>query len=284
MRKVEICGRKVPAIGIGTWNMGSSRDTKDLQIATIRSGIEAGARVIDTAEMYGSGDSEILVGKAIKPYPREQMFLISKFLPSNATKNRIEKSLDHSLKNLQTDYLDLYLYHWRGITPLLETVTALQRLQDSGKIRAWGVSNFDTSDLEELWQLPNGKNVQTNEVLYNLANRGIDFDLIPWQKDHHLPLIAYSPVGSGTAASHGKSIKSDPQVQAIAQKYKVSSYQIMLAWVIRNGFTIAIPQTNNPEHMKDNIAAAKIKLTASDLMLLDQAFPAPTKKQILAKL
>ena len=284
MRKVEICGRKVPAIGIGTWNMGSSRDTKDLQIATIRSGIEAGARVIDTAEMYGSGDSEILVGKAIKPYPREQMFLISKFLPSNATKNRIEKSLDHSLKNLQTDYLDLYLYHWRGITPLLETVTALQRLQDSGKIRAWGVSNFDTSDLEELWQLPNGKNVQTNEVLYNLANRGIDFDLIPWQKDHHLPLIAYSPVGSGTATSHGKSIKSDPQVQAIAQKYKVSSYQIMLAWVIRNGFTIAIPQTNNPEHMKDNIAAAKIKLTASDLRLLDQAFPAPTKKQILAKL
>lgn len=284
MREVKICGRKVPAIGIGTWNMGSSRDTKDLQIATIRSGIEAGARVIDTAEMYGSGDSEILVGKAIKPYPREQMFLISKFLPSNATKSRIEISLDHSLKNLQTDYLDLYLYHWRGITPLLETVTALQHLQDSGKIRAWGVSNFDTADLEELWQLPNGKNVQANEDLYNLANRGIDFDLIPWQKDHHLPLIAYSPVGSGTAASHGKNIKSDPQVQAIAQKYKVSSYQIMLAWVIRNGFTIAIPQTNNPKHMKDNIAAAKIKLTASDLMLLDQAFPAPTKKQILAKL
>lgn len=284
MKEVKISGQTVPAIGIGTWHMGSSRDARDLQIAAIQEGLTAGARVIDTAEMYGSGDSEILVGEAIKPYPRDQIYLISKVLPSNATKNRLAASLEQSLKNLHTDYLDLYLYHWRGMTPLLETVTELQRLEDDGKIRAWGVSNFDTADLKELWQIPKGKNVQANEVLYNLVNRGIDFDLIPWQKNQHLPLIAYSPLGAGTAASRGINMSQNPQVQAIAHEHQATPYQIILAWVIRNGFTIAIPQTNNPNHMRENIAAAQITLSPNDLALLDRAFPAPTQKQELAQL
>ncbi|BDR57367.1 aldo/keto reductase [Xylocopilactobacillus apis] len=283
MKTVILAGKKVPAIGIGTWHMGSSRDTHDIQLKALQAGLDLGAKVIDTAEMYGSGDSEVLVGEAIKFYERADLFLISKFLPSNASSKRIEKSLDDSLKRLQTDYLDLYLYHWRGMTPLAETVNELERLKDTGKIHNWGISNFDTNDLKELWELPNGENAQTNEVLYNLASRGIEYDLIPWQKEHHLPLIAYSPVGAGVE-NHGLEIKQNPNVLRVAEKHNATSYQIMLAWVIRNGETIAIPQTSNPEHMKINLAAGEITLDSDDLLLLDQAYPKPTHKQILEQL
>lgn len=195
----------------------------------------------------------------------------------------LEKRLDQSLKRLKTDYLDLYLYHWRNLTPLEETVSELERVKAAGKIKHWGVSNFDTSDLEELWQIPSGKNVAANEDLYNLGSRGIEFDLLPWQKEKNLPLIAYSPVGAGSL-NHGNEIATHPLIQEVAKRHQVSSYQIMLAWAIRDGSTIAIPQTNNPEHMLDNIAAQDILLTPEDLKLLDQAYPKPTKKEPLAML
>ncbi|ERL63929.1 aldo/keto reductase [Schleiferilactobacillus shenzhenensis] len=281
MDSVKIAGRQVPAMGIGTWHMGSDPRKRPQEIDAIRAGIDAGARLVDTAEMYGSGDSEALVGEALQPYQRDDIFLLSKVLPSNASRQRMEKSLDASLARLHTDYLDLYLYHWRGGVPLAETVDELQRLQDSGKIRAWGVSNFDLSDMEELWQLPNGKNAVANEDLYNLATRGIEYDLLPWQRQHGIPLIAYSPVGAGedipASAMHGNAALAQ-----VAQRHGVSPYEIILAWAIRDGHTIAIPQTSNPAHMKTNIAAGDIQLSADDLALLDKEFPAPTRKMPLA--
>ncbi|BDR57844.1 aldo/keto reductase [Xylocopilactobacillus apicola] len=281
MKKVKIAGKMMPAIGIGTWHMGSSRDTHALHLSALRAGLDAGARIIDTAEMYGSGDAEILVGEAIQPYSRDDLFLISKVLPSNANQARMEKSLDASLKRLQTDYLDLYLYHWRGMTPLSETVKELERLKEKGKIKAWGVSNFDTPDLEELNHTPGGENAQANEVLYNLGSRNIEYDLISWQIERQITLIAYSPVGAGTA-NHGTQIAKNPVVQEIAKRHNASSYQIMLAWAIRDGQTIAIPQSNIPEHMKENIAAGEISLSSEDLAQLDQAYPKPTTKRPLS--
>ncbi|KRL11110.1 2,5-didehydrogluconate reductase [Schleiferilactobacillus perolens DSM 12744] len=281
MKLVTIAGRQVPAIGIGTWHMGSMPDKRPQEIAAIRAGIDAGARLVDTAEMYGSGDSEALVGEALQTYHRDDIFLISKVLPNNASKQRMEKSLEASLARLQTDYLDLYLYHWRGGVPLAETISELQRLQDSGKIRAWGVSNFDLPDMTELWQLPEGKNAVANEDLYNLAERGIEYDLLPWQRAHNIPLIAYSPVGAG-ADIRSSAMQGDTALAQVAAHHNVSPYQVILAWAIRDGHTIAIPQTSNAEHMKTNIAAGDVTLTDGDLALLDKEFPAPTRKEPLA--
>lgn len=193
MKKVTLAGVEVPAIGIGTWHMGEDPSQEQREIQAIRSGLDAGVRIVDTAEMYGSGKSETLVGKALAPYQRDDIYLISKVLPHNASKAKLEQHLDASLQRLQTDYLDLYLYHWRGGVPLAETIAELDRMKQIGKIKAWGVSNFDVTDMEELWDLPAGKNAVVNEDLYNIEERGIEYDLLPWQHEHHVPLIAYSP-------------------------------------------------------------------------------------------
>lgn len=270
---------KVPAIGLGTWHMGDDPTKKAQEIEALQTGIEAGARVIDTAEMYGEGRSERLVGEAIKPYEREELYLISKFYPWNAGKNKIESTLRDSLERLQTDYLDLYLLHWRGKIPLVETVTELERLKSSGLIRNWGVSNFDTRDMRELFGVKNGRNCATDEVLYNLSSRGIDFDLKPWLREHHMPLIAYSPIAQGD--SLGANLSQNTILRQIAQQHQASLFQILLAWAIRDGKTIAIPQSSKKSHVLDNLAAGKIQLSPAEYAQLDQVFPKPVSKQSL---
>lgn len=250
MRELNIGGSTVPAIGLGTWHMGDSASTRADEIKAIQDGIAAGARVIDTAEMYGNGRSERLVGEAIKDMQRDDLFIIDKVLPSNASASRMEHSLDTSLKLVGTDYFDLYLYHWRGAVPLSETIVTLQQLQQKGKIKHWGVSNFDISDMEELMDLPNADQVAANEDLYNLGSRGIEYSLLPWMRQRHIPLIAYTPVAAGDARGR---LTNDPVVKQIADNHSATAWQIILAWAIRDGNTLAIPQSGDPKHAVDNV-------------------------------
>lgn len=281
MKKVTLAGVEVPAIGIGTWHMGEDPSQEQREINAIRSGLDAGARLIDTAEMYGSGKSETLVGKAIAPYQRDEIYLVSKVLPNNASQAKLARHLDETLHRLKTDYLDLYLYHWRGSAPLAETIAELDRMKQIGKIKAWGVSNFDVADMEELWELPAGKYAAVNEDLYNIEERGIEYDLLPWQDEHQVPLIAYSPVG-GKQNELGTSMLTNQVVREIADQHDVTPYVLLLAWIIRNGQTIAIPQTNNPEHATANMQATKLELTPAELKRLDQEYPKPNHKVPLA--
>lgn len=281
MKKVTLAGVEVPAIGIGTWHMGEDPSQEQREINAIRSGLDAGARLIDTAEMYGSGKSEMLVGKALAPYQRDEIYLVSKVLPNNASQVKLARHLDETLHRLKTDYLDLYLYHWRGSVPLAETIAELDRMKQIGKIKAWGVSNFDVADMEELWELPAGKYAAVNEDLYNIEERGIEYDLLPWQDEHQVPLIAYSPVG-GKQNELGTSMLTNQVVREIADQHDVTPYVLLLAWIIRNGQTIAIPQTNNPEHATANMQATKLELTPAELKRLDQEYPKPNHKVPLA--
>lgn len=199
--------------------------------------------------------------------------------PWNASKKQLPKSLAASLKRLGTDYLDLYLLHWTGNIALEETVAALENARQSGKIRAWGVSNFDVSDLEELYKIPGGENCQANEVLYNLGERGTEFDLQPYMKKRELPLIAYSPLNQG---DRRQNLANAPEVQQIAKNHEVSVYQLLLAWTVQKEGILAIPQSSNAKHTLENVKATEIKLTKDELMVLDKAFPAPTSKQSLS--
>ena len=280
MKTVTIDQRQLPALGIGTWEMGDDPADFDAEIAAIRAGLDAGLKVIDTAEMYGSGRSESLVGQAIQPYKRSDLYLISKVLPENASAKLMPASLKASLQRLQTDYLDLYLYHWRGSIPLAETVATLQDLKKQGYIRAWGVSNFDIDDMQELWQLPEGQNVAANEDLYNLETRGIEYSLLPWQRQHHLPLIAYSPLGRGPKM--GSTMMQNPAVLEVAQKHQASAYQIPLAWVTQQQDVLAIPKSSSADHLLANLKSLQIELTPSDLENLEQAYPKPDHKEPLA--
>ncbi|XIF20549.1 MAG: aldo/keto reductase [Acetilactobacillus jinshanensis] len=276
---INFHGVQIPAIGMGTWHMGSDPDAYDQQKATLQYGLHHGATVIDTAEQYGSGDSEKIVGDAMKGFPRHKIFLISKFLPYHATKHAMAAALDRSLSRLGTGYLDLYLYHWPGGTPLAEVVNNMETMKKSGKIRHWGVSNFDLSDMQHLLSVPDGKNVMANEDLYNIGSRGLDYEVLPWQRKHGIPLIAYAPVDQ--ADTRGNGIVKNRILEKVAAEHHANAFQIMLAWAIRDGRTLAIPQTDNQEHMQENINAAKIKLSSDDLKLLDKAFPKPTRKQPL---
>lgn len=276
MQTVTIAGTQVPAIGLGTWHMGDNPALQAQEIEAIHAGLAAGAKVIDTAEMYGSGRAETLVGKAIKDVPRDQLYLISKVLPTNASKARMEQSLDASLKRLGVDHVDLYLYHWRGQIPLAETVDELQRLTEAGKTKAWGISNFDVADLKELWQLPNGPHAAANEDLFNLGSRGVEYSLLGWQAEHQLPFIAYSPVGAPDQLP--TNLASNPNVLTVAKRHNASAYQVLLAWVVSHQQVLAIPQSSNAVHTKENVLAGNIQLSAADLKLLDEAYPAPTKK------
>lgn len=280
MRKVRINNQLLPALGIGTWEMGDDPKIRDEEIAAIRAGLDAGLSVIDTAEMYGNGRSEELVGEAIKPYPRAKIFLISKVLPQNASAKKMRQSLQNSLQRLQTDYLDLYLYHWRGMVPLSETVSELQALQNEGLIRSWGVSNFDIDDMEELWQLPEGQNCVANEDLYNLETRGIEYSLLPWQREYHVPLIAYSPLGRGPKM--GSTMMKNEAVLKVAEKHEASAYQILLAWVMHQPDVLAIPKSSSSKHLLSNLKALDIELTPEDLQILEKAYPKPERKEPLA--
>ena len=280
MRKVRINNQVLPALGIGTWEMGDDPKLHDEEIAAIRAGLDAGLSVIDTAEMYGNGRSEELVGEAIKPYPRAKIFLISKVLPQNASAKKMRQSLQNSLQRLQTDYLDLYLYHWRGMVPLSETVSELQALQNEGLIRSWGVSNFDLDDMQELWQLPEGQNCVVNEDLYNLETRGIEYSLLPWQREHHVPLIAYSPLGRGPKM--GSTMMKNEAVLQVAEEHEASAYQILLAWVMQQPDVLAIPKSSSSKHLLSNLKALDVELTPEDLQILEKAYPKPEHKEPLA--
>ena len=280
MKKVTINNQVLPALGIGTWEIGDDPKLRDEEIAAIRAGLDAGLSVIDTAEMYGNGRSEELVGEAIKPYQRAKIFLISKVLPQNASRSKMRQSLQNSLQRLQTDYLDLYLYHWRGMIPLSETVSELQALQNEGLIRSWGVSNFDIDDMQELWQLPEGQNCVVNEDLYNLETRGIEYSLLPWQREHHVPLIAYSPLGRGPKM--GSTMMKNEAVLQVAEKHEASAYQILLAWVMQQPDVLAIPKSSSSKHLLSNLKALDIELTPEDLQILEKAYPKPEHKEPLA--
>jgi len=272
-------GEVVPALGQGMWHIGEAAEKREQEIDAIRAGIGAGMTLIDTAEMYGSGLSEKLVGEAISSTDRKKLFIVSKVLPSNAGKKNMERSCDATLKRSGTDYLDLYLYHWRGSVPLAETVACLEDLKAKGKIRAWGVSNFDTSDMEELFALPSGKNCAVNQVLYHLGSRGIEFDLLPWMRRQGVALMAYCPLAQAGTLRRG--LFENEIVAAVAQKHGCDVTQVLLAWCIRDGSTIAIPRSSKKEHTLLNAGADTVQLDAEDLADLDKAFPPPTHKMPL---
>lgn len=276
MKTVKLANQTVFPIGLGTWKMGEERALRKQEITALRSGIEAGAKVIDTAEMYGNGLSEELVGEAITFYDREKLFLISKVLPSNASKKQLVKSLDASLKRLKTDYLDQYLLHWRGQIPFQETIEALEEQRQKGKIKSWGVSNLDTDELKEILRLKNGEHCSTNQVCYNLGDRGIEFDLLPLMRQHQIPLIAYCPLAMGD--SQGFHFTKERTLVELAEKHDCDIFQLLLAWCIRDGQTIAIPKAGKVEHVLSNLKAAEIQLTEEDFIQLNQVYPEPTSK------
>jgi diketogulonate reductase-like aldo/keto reductase len=263
-------GEKVPVLGQGTWHMGEDRDRRAAEIAALRLGLELGMSVIDTAELYGSGASEHLVAEAIEGR-RDEAFLVSKALPHHATHHGTLMACQSSLRRLDTDHLDLYLLHWRGQIPLSHTVEAFEQLVQGGKIRHWGVSNFDVVDMEELFSVEAGSNCATNQVLYNLAHRGIEFDLLKWCRQRKIPIMAYSPMEQGM-------LLENYELGKLAKRHKATPAQIMLAWVLREDGIIAIPKAGTPEHVRENREALNIELTDDDLSELDELFPPPKKK------
>ena len=284
MRSFDLAnGMKVPAIGQGTWMLGDDSARRSEEIAALRAGIAAGATLIDTAEMYGDGCSESLVGEAIRELPdgmaRDNLFLVSKVLPSNAGRDRIFASCEATLRRLGVDCLDLYLLHWRGAVPLAETVACLEELVAQGEIHAWGVSNFDIDDMEELWAVPGGRNCQVNQVLYHAGSRGIEFSLLPWMRDHDVALMSYCPLAQAGRIRSG--LLEEPALCRIAAKHGVTPVQVLLAWNIRDGHTVVIPRTGSAEHARENAYAANLYLDASDLAALDEAFPPPEWKMPL---
>lgn len=276
-------GAKVPVLGQGTWMLGDDPAHRVSEIEALRVGIAAGATLIDTAEMYGDGRSESLVGEAIRELPngvtRDDLFLASKVLPSNAGRDRIFKSCEASLYRLGTGYLDLYLLHWRGMVPLAETVACLEELVAQGKVRAWGVSNFDIDDMEKLWGVPGGQNCQVNQVLYHAGSRGIEFSLLPWMRERGVALMSYCPLAQAGRIRSG--LLEEPALQHVAAKHNATPAQVLLAWNIRDGHTIAIPRTGSSAHARENAAATNLRLDADDLAALDEAFPPPEWKMPL---
>lgn len=261
-------GSLVPALGQGTWCMADDPGARQREIEALRCGIDLGMSLIDTAEMYGNGASEELVGAAITGR-RDQVFLVSKVLPENASRRGTVAACERSLQRLGVDYLDLYLLHWRGRVPLAETLEAFMLLKRDGKIKRWGVSNFDQADMEELLALDGGGGVATNQVLYNLSRRGIEFDLLPWSAQRRIPTMAYSPIEQGR-------LLADATVRKIADARGLSPAQIALAWVLRRDDVIAIPKASRVEHVQQNRAALDLVLGPEELELLERAFPAPT--------
>jgi diketogulonate reductase-like aldo/keto reductase len=240
---------------------------------TLPNGVELGMTLIDTAEMYGEGASEKLIGEALSS-ERDKLFLVSKVYPHNASYKGVIQACERSLRCLNANHLDLYLLHWRGGVPLEETVSGFEELRRTGKIRHWGVSNFDTDDMEELFSVPDGGNCAANQVLYNVTRRGPEFDLIPWMNKHRMPLMAYSPIEQGRLPSSGV-------LEAIARRHEASVHQIALAWLLQKPNVIAIPKASNPRHVRDNHKALEIELSLDDLRDIDAGFPPPKSRQPL---
>jgi diketogulonate reductase-like aldo/keto reductase len=266
-------GTEVPVIGQGTWRLGEGERTEAAEVSALQLGIDLGLTLIDAAEMYADGQSERVVGRAIAGR-RDEVFLVSKVYPNNASRARMARSCDASLQRLGTDRLDLYLLHWRGGVPLSETIDAFERLVAAGKILRWGVSNFDVDDMAELGESA----CATDQVLYNPEARGIEFDLLPWCLERRMPVMAYSPVGQGGA------LLSHPAIQRVAARLGTTPGMVAVAWSMRLPGIITIPKATDPAHLRENAAAASLDLPAEDLATIDAAFPPPRRKQRLGML
>jgi len=265
-------GETVPQLGQGTWRMGERPAARAEETAALREGVELGMSLIDTAEMYGEGETETWLGQALEGL-RDRVFLVSKAYPQNASKVRLPRACEASLKRLKTDRLDLYLLHWRGGVPLAETVEAMHALKAAGKIRHWGVSNLDLDDMEELVEA-GGAACAVDQVLYNLGRRGVEFDLFPWMARRGMPAMAYTPLEPARLARA-------PALQEVARARGVEPLQIALSWVLRSPGVIAIPKASKVEHVRQNRAAADLELTPEELDQLDAAFPPPARKRPL---
>jgi diketogulonate reductase-like aldo/keto reductase len=266
-------GEKIAALGQGTWHFAESPARRAEEVASIRLGIDLGMTVIDTAEMYSNGAAEALVGEAIAGR-RSDVFLVDKVLPHHATREGTLRACEASLGRLGVDYVDLYLLHWRGRIPLVETIEGFADLKLQGMIRYWGVSNFDIDDMIELSGVAGGDEVQTNQILYNLTRRGPEYALLPWLAQHGIPAMAYSPIEQGRLLEH-------PALQPIAQRHDATPAQIALAWVLQHEGVAAIPRARTLSHVRQNAAARDIELTRNDLRDLDRAFPPPTRPRPL---
>jgi diketogulonate reductase-like aldo/keto reductase len=274
-------GRSVPRLGLGTWRMGEQGARRESEIAALRVGLDLGLALIDTAEMYGDGRSEELIAEALAGR-RDDVFLVSKVLPQNATRAGTIAACERSLKRLGTDYLDLYLLHWRQSEPLDETLEAFVRLRKAGSIRAFGVSNFDRDDLEEALELEGGGAIATNQVLYNLEHRGIEWELLPWCRDRGMGVMAYSPLGSSGQAL--RRLLGNPALRAVAERHSATPAQIALAWVLRQPDVVVIPKAGTAEHAREARGALDIALGGDDVRDLDAAFPPPRRKTALEML
>jgi len=269
-------GEHIPKLGQGTWEMGEQPARRAAEIAAIRAGVELGMTLVDTAEMYGDGATESLLGEALGGL-RERVFLVSKVYPHNASRRGVQTACEKSLKRLKTDHLDLYLLHWRGSVPLEETVTGFEALRQAGKIRHWGVSNFDTDDMDELMTVPGGDACATNQILYNVARRGPEYDLLPWLAAHDMPAMAYSPV------DHARLPKRSA-LDDIADARGVSVFQVALAWVLQQSGVFAIPKAGSAEHVRDNQRALELRLDAGECAAIDAYFKPPRSKRPLEML
>jgi diketogulonate reductase-like aldo/keto reductase len=269
---------RVPVLGQGTWRIGENTRAHKDEVAALRLGIELGMTLIDTAEMYGEGGAEEVVADAIDGL-RDRVFIVTKVYPHNASRTELPKACERSLKRLRIDAIDLYLLHWRErYTQLGETVEVFEKLRTVGKIKRWGVSNFDVEDMKELWSVETRTNCAANQVLYNLENREIEFGLLQWSDTNRLPIMAYSPVG------HGRGLLENATLKKIAKRHEVTTSQIALTWVLRQPAVIAIPKASNQKHVRENARSIEIKLTKEDLANLDREFPAPKSRRTLPTL
>jgi diketogulonate reductase-like aldo/keto reductase len=265
-------GTDMPVYGLGTWRMGESARARTDEVKALRHGIDRGVTLIDTAEMYSDGEAERIVADAIGG-DRNDVFVVSKVLPSNASRRGTVAACERSLKRLNTDRIDLYLLHWRGSHPLADTIAAFEELRAAGKILRWGVSNLDHDDMHDLWRAPHGKHCQTNQVLYNLTRRGIEFDLLPWCRHHQMPVMAYSPIEQGRMLGH-------KALADVAKRHGAMPAQVALAWLLRQG-VVVIPKATVLTHVDENLGALDLALTADDVAALDRAFPPPRSAQPL---
>ena len=277
-------GECVPVLGQGTWGMGEKKSAHAHEMAALRLGIDLGMSLIDTAEMYGEGGAEKVVADAIEGQ-RERVFIVTKVYPHNASRTELPKACERSLKRLRIEAIDLYLLHWRERTPPLEeTVETFERLHSAGKIKRWGVSNFDLDDMEELLAIENGRNCAANQVLYNLENREIEFDLLPFLTSNIKPQTSYIPVMAYSLVGHDRGLLENKTLKKIAQRHDATAAQIALAWVLRQPDVIAIPKASDEKHVRDNARSIHIKLAKDDLADLDREFPPPRSKKSLPML
>ena len=274
-------GSAVPALGLGTWRMGESKRSRAAETAAVRTALELGYRLIDTAEMYGEGGAEEVIGTALRSafndgvVQRDDLFIVSKVYPHNASRKGAVEACKRSLERLGLDHIDLYLLHWSGSHPLVETVAGFEALMAAGRIRRWGVSNLDRRAMEALWRVPGAAACAVNQVYYSASERGIEFDLLPWQRERGLPLMAYCPIDQGALAG-------DETFATIGRRHGATAAQAALAWVLHQPGVMAIPKAVQESHLRDNLAAADLRLTPEDLAAVDRAFPPPTRSGPLA--